>query len=160
MLAAVPAPSNVWTVQCSPGDPSDPWPEGVRAERLLDRPPGTRLVAGVWELEPGVASPEYHIHHGTEELLLVLRGEPTLRARDGERRLGEGDIVHFPIGAAGAHQVINRSSETIRYLMVAAHSTLDIIEYVDESKIVAYSNAESLLGGAALFFEHQFTRGD
>ena len=39
--------------------------------------------------------------------------------------------------------------------MVGAHSTLDIIEYVDDSKVVAYSNADSLLG-QPLFFSHQF----
>jgi Ser/Thr protein kinase RdoA (MazF antagonist) len=37
----VAAPSNVWTVECR----GEGWPEGVRGERLLDRPPGTRLVA-------------------------------------------------------------------------------------------------------------------
>jgi uncharacterized cupin superfamily protein len=152
----VAAPSNVWSVECSPGDPADPWPEGVRATRLLDRPSGTRLVSGVWELDPGAASPAYHLHHATEELLLVLRGEPTLRTPDGERRLREGDVVHFPIGASGAHQVLNRSAGVVRYLMVGAHGALDIIEYVDDSKVVTYSNADSLLQDE-LFFWHQFT---
>lgn len=147
------APSNVW-IECSSGDPADPFPEGVRGERLLERPPGTRLVSAVWELDPGVGSPSYHVHHATEELLLVLRGEPTLRTPQGERRLKEGDVVHFPVGARGAHQVLNHSSSVVRYLMVGAHSGLDIIEYVDEGKIVAYSNEESLLQGEPLFLRH------
>ena len=67
----------------------------------------------------------------------------------------EGDVAHFPVGAAGAHQVINHSTAVVRYLMVAAHSDLDIIEYVDESKIVAYSNADSVLQGEPLFFSHE-----
>jgi uncharacterized cupin superfamily protein len=154
------APSNVWTVEPSAGDPSDPWPEGVRAERLLDRPPGTKLVAGVWELDPGAASPAYHVHHAAEELLLVLRGQPTLRTPEGQRPLAEGDVVHFPIGRAGAHQILNQSSATVRYVMVAAHSPLDIIEYVDEAKIVGYSRAESLLVETPLFFEHQLPRDE
>jgi hypothetical protein len=41
--------------------------------------------------------------------------------------------------------------------MVAAHSGLDIIEYVDDAKVVAYSNADSLLQGQPLFFWHEFT---
>ena len=152
------APSNVW-VDCSPGDPSDPWPKGVRGERLLERPRGTRLVCAVWELDPDVSSPHYHLHHATEELLLVLRGQPTLRTPEGERPLEEGEVVHFPIGKAGAHQVVNGSATTIRYLMVAAHSGLDIIEYVDDGKVIAYSYAESLLaGGEPLFLEHRLTQ--
>ena len=90
-------------------------------------------------------------------MLLVLRGRPTLRTADGERVLEEGDVAHFPVGAAGAHQVINRSDDVVRYLMVGAHSALDIIEYVDDSKIVAYSNADSLLQGEPLFFWHRLT---
>jgi uncharacterized cupin superfamily protein len=87
----------------------------------------------------------------------VLRGQPTLRTREGERQLDEGDVVHFPIGAPGAHQVLNRSADLVRYLMVAAHSGWDIIEYVDESKAVAYSSADSLVQGEPLFFWHEFT---
>ena len=150
------APSNVWTVEFRPGDPADPWPEGLRGERLLDRPAGTRLVSAVWELDPGAASEAYHVHHATEELLIALRGEPTLRTPDGERRLSEGDVVHFPIGASGAHQVLNHSTGVVRYLMVAAHSALDIIEYVDDAKVVAYSSADSLLQAEPLLFWHHF----
>ena len=40
--------------------------------------------------------------------------------------------------------------------MVGAHSALDIIEYVDDAKVVAYSNADSLLQDE-LFFWHHFT---
>ncbi len=40
--------------------------------------------------------------------------------------------------------------------MVGTHGALDIIEYVDDSKVVAYSNADSLLQDE-LFFWHQFT---
>jgi uncharacterized cupin superfamily protein len=144
-------PSNAWRAECAP---AADWPEGVRGERLLERPPGTRLVSAVWELDPGAASPHYHAHHATEELLLVLRGEPTLRTAEEERQLSEGDVVHFPTGAAGAHQVLNRSTEVVRYLMVAAHGTLDLIEYVDESTVVAYSNADSPIQGRPLFFSH------
>lgn len=151
------APSNVWSVEFSPADPDDPWPEGVRGERLLERPTGTRLASAVWELDPGAASPQYHVHHATEELLLVLRGEPTLRTPEGERKLAQGDVVHFPIGAAGAHQVLNHSEGVVRYLMVAAHSGVDLIEYIDEAQVVAYSNADSPLQGEPLFFVHEFT---
>lgn len=149
------ASTNVWKAEC---EPADEWGPGVRGERLLEREPGTRLVSAVWELDPGARSPAYHVHHATEELLLVLRGQPVLRTPSGERRLEEGEVVHFPIGALGAHQVLNHSQEVVRYLMVGAHSGIDLIEYVDESKIVAYSNAESLLQGRPLFFWHEVAK--
>ena len=146
-------PSNVWTVECS----GEGWEPGVRGERLLERPPGTRLVSAVWELDPGARSPKYHLHHATEEMLIVLKGEPTLRTPAGERKLEEGDVVHFPVGAAGAHEVINRAESTVRYLMIAAHGTFDAIEYIDDSSVVVYSYTDSVLQGGELFFTHELS---
>ena len=35
----------------------------------------------------------------------MLSGSPTLRGPDGERVLRAGDVVCFPVGPDGAHQV-------------------------------------------------------
>lgn len=131
--------------------------EGVTGARLLERPPGTRLVSAVWQLEPGASSGPFHLHHATEELLLVVGGEPTLRTPDGERQLRAGDVVHFPVGAPGAHQVLNRSGAVARYLVVAAHAGVDLIEYVDERRVLAYSHRPSLLAEDGLFVSHELT---
>jgi uncharacterized cupin superfamily protein len=47
----------------------------------------------------------YHYEDGQEEWLLVVAGEPMLRTPEGEQTLKVGDIVCFPAGPAGAHQV-------------------------------------------------------
>jgi uncharacterized cupin superfamily protein len=147
----VPNPTNVWDAELELLDESE---SGVRGARMLERPRGTRLVSAVWELDPGSSSGPYHLHHGAEELLLVLEGEATLRTPEGERTVRRGDVVHFPVGADGAHQVTNRSGAPVRYLMAAAHQTLDLIEYVDERRVVAYSRRPSLLAEETLFFAH------
>jgi uncharacterized cupin superfamily protein len=134
--------------------------EGVRGERLLERAPDDRLRSAVWELDPGKASGQYHVHHATEELLIVLRGRPTLRTPDGERELEEGDVVHFPIGPAGAHQVVNRSNELVRFLMAASHSKLDVIEYLDESQVVVWTATDSAQQRKPLFFVHELESED
>lgn len=141
-------PTNIWDLEL------EAIAEGVRGARLLERPSGTRLVSAVWELDPGASSGPYHVHHGTEELLLVLDGSPTLRTPAGERELTRGEVVHFPVGADGAHQVLNRSDGPVRYLMVAAHTGADAIEYVDEKQVVVYSNWPSVLQSDGLFFTH------
>jgi uncharacterized cupin superfamily protein len=142
------APDNAWNSEL------DAIGEGVRGARLLERPQGTHLVSAVWELDPGAASGPYHVHHATEELLLVLDGSATLRTPDGERELSRGDVVHFAVGASGAHQVLNRSDAPVRYLMVAAHTNTDVIEYVDQEQVVVYSKSPSLLQSEGLFLTH------
>ena len=79
--------------------PEDDWSGGGGSSKRL-APPGGMLGASVYELPPdGYAV--YHFHHGSEELLIVLRGRPTLRTPDGERQLDEGEAVYFPTRAGG-----------------------------------------------------------
>ncbi|HZO49107.1 MAG TPA: cupin domain-containing protein [Gaiellaceae bacterium] len=119
--------------------------EGVRGVRLR-RTPGRPLAAAVWELEPGSAGVPYHFHHGTEELLVVLRGRPLLRGPDGERELAEGEVVHFPPGPDGAHSLSNPTAELVRYLMVGAHASPDVVEYPDEGAFAAFARTASQRG--------------
>ena len=137
--------SNIW-------DDLEDLGDGVRGTRLLQRAKESRLRAAVWELDPGATSGPYHVHHGTEELLLVLRGRPTLRTPDGERELKEGDAVHFPAGPKGAHQLTNRSDEVARIVIAASHAVPEIVEYVDEGVATAWSIHDSLVTGESLEF--------
>ena len=61
---------------------------GIGARRLV-RSPDAALGASLWELHPGGSQFVYHFHHGSEELLVGLRGEPTVRLHDGDRQLRE-----------------------------------------------------------------------
>jgi uncharacterized cupin superfamily protein len=118
----------------------------VRGRRLRRQLGGT-LSAAVWELDPGATQSPYHFHHGGEELLIVLRGTPTLRGPDGERQLAEGEVVHFPRGPEGAHQLSNGTQEPVRYVIAAALPTPEIVEYPDSGKIASMARTETTAGG-------------
>jgi uncharacterized cupin superfamily protein len=99
---------------------------------------GAELIGGsMYELEPGDRLWPYHTHHANEEWLVVLRGSPTLRTPHGERELAEGDVVCFPRGKDGAHQVRNATEAPIRVLMLSTLLTPDIVEYIDSGKVGA-----------------------
>jgi uncharacterized cupin superfamily protein len=107
---------------------------GVGARRLVRDPDGS-LNASVWELQPGASQFVYHFHHGAQELLVVLRGSPTVRMHDGERTLAEGDVLPFPRGPEGGHQVRNDSESVARVLIVAANTSPDVAEYPETGKV-------------------------
>ena len=71
------------------------------------------------EVDPGEGSEPYHYVHGREEWVLVLGGAPTLRHPAGEDRLEAGDLVCFPEGPAGAHQLVNRGESVVRALFLS-----------------------------------------
>ena len=104
---------------------------------------GEQLGATVYEIGPGRTSGFYHFHHGAEELLVVLRGRPTLREREGERQLEEGDVVLFSVGPDGAHQLLNRTDAPVRYLFVATRPSPEAVEYPDTRQLSVMAFTES-----------------
>ena len=96
-------------------------PRGLEEHGRLGRPPH-RLRAdrrSMYEVEPGNRHWPFHTHHANEEWVIVLRGGPALRAREGEQVLREGNVVAFPRGKEGAHQIRNDTDAPIRVLMLS-----------------------------------------
>jgi uncharacterized cupin superfamily protein len=89
------------------------------------------LGVSVYELEPGVVGSPLHVHHGNEELLLVLAGTLTVRSPEVVQVAPAGAVVAFPRGQAGAHSLVNRSDALVRYLVVSTTNGPDVVEYPD-----------------------------
>jgi len=131
---------NIWTDEWEPGE--DWSGGGGRSKRL---PRGHSLGASLYELGPGNWVP-FHFHHGAEELLVVLRGRPTLRTGEGSRQLDAGDVVHFPTGPDGAHGLSNETNEPVRYLMASTLQSPEVAEYPDLKQITAQAPTGSQTG--------------
>lgn len=122
-------------------DASNVWDEvpdwgGVGARRLVRAPDGS-LGASIWELQPGGSQLVYHFHHGSEELLVVLAGSPTVETHDGERVLAEGDVLPFPRGPGGGHRIRNDGASVARVLLVSTNASPDLVEYPETGKLAA-----------------------
>jgi uncharacterized cupin superfamily protein len=98
------------------------------------------LGATLYEIAPGQNGSPFHLHHGNEEMIVVLSGRPTLRTLDGTRELSPGDVVACPAGRAGAHQVQNRTDDAVRVLIVSTMMYPDIAEMPDSDKILVISH--------------------
>jgi uncharacterized cupin superfamily protein len=135
---------NIWNDDW--GEQGEDWSGGGgRAKRLPRAPEQPGFGATLYELDPGNFI-VYHFHHAWEELLIVLRGRPTLRTPAGERQLDEGETVYFPLGADGAHALRNESDEPVRLLMVSTLSSPEVCEYPDLNQITAQARTRSLTG--------------
>jgi uncharacterized cupin superfamily protein len=110
-----------------------------RATRAGDLVGGERIGASLYELPEGERTFPYHFHHGVEEWLLVVEGEPTVRTPKGEQRLAAGDLVCFPAGAAGAHTVAGPG----RVLIVSANREPSISVYPDSDKLGTRPGADA-----------------
>ena len=96
-----------------------------------------KVGVSVWEVPPGQAAYPYHWHVAEEELLVVLAGRPSLRTPEGWRELAEGEAVAFPVGEQGAHQLVNRTDEPVRFLAVSNQQP-DIVVRPDSGTVGVY----------------------
>jgi uncharacterized cupin superfamily protein len=129
---------------------SDEWQHEMGAVRgtLVGAAAGARkLGATVIELAPGGQAAPYHLHHGNEELLIVLSGTPELRTPAGVRTLEPGAVVAFVAGAEGAHRVRNASEQPCRYVMISTMRFPDIAEHLDTGATLAIRES----GGGKVF---------
>jgi uncharacterized cupin superfamily protein len=100
-----------------------------------------RLGASLYELPHGEALCPYHWHEANEEMAIVLSGRPSIRTPAGWRELEPGELVSFPRGRDGAHQVMNRGDETARVLMVSEMNAPELVVYPDSNKAGVRSRA-------------------
>jgi uncharacterized cupin superfamily protein len=114
--------------------------EGFRAQRArLSRQAGAeRLGLSLWEVPPGEAAYPYHAHLTEEEIVVVLDGSPSLRTPDGWRELEQGEVVTFLRGEDGAHQIVNRTDETVRFLAFSTSGEPDVVLQLDSGKVGAF----------------------
>jgi uncharacterized cupin superfamily protein len=90
-----------------------------------------RLEATVLELAPGQAAGDYSYAYGREEWALVLAGAPTLRHPGGEDPLEVSELVCFPEGPSGAHQLVNRGDQAVRLLVFSTTGLPVNVSYPD-----------------------------
>ena len=126
-----------------------------RRARLGPQTGVARVGASLWELPPGKAAYPYHFHLTEDEILILLEGTLSLRTPDGWRDLPRGEVVGFPVGEAGAHQVVNRTDSTVRFLAVSNSGAPEAVVQLDANKIGVFERAP---GGGGI--REWYRRGD
>ena len=116
-------------------DPEDP--EGFRSGMARLGPDLGAKATGtsVYELPPGQALCPYHYEYAEEEWALVLEGTATVRTPEGTEQLKPNELVFFPTGPEGAHQLRNDTDGTVRVLMWSTVVYPAATVYPDSDKI-------------------------
>jgi uncharacterized cupin superfamily protein len=124
-------------------------PDGFRSGmfRIGRKLGATETGMSVYELPPGQAVCPYHYEYGEEEWVVALAGRPSVRTPDGTEELEPFDVVFFPKGPAGAHQVRNDTDTTARVLMWSTVVYPSATAYPDSDKVGVWTGdkAEDLM---------------
>lgn len=129
-----------------------------RRARVSRQAGAERLGLSLWELPPGQAAYPYHAHLTEEELLIVLEGRPSLRTAEGWRTLERGEVVSFLRGLEGAHQLVNRTEETVRFMAFSTNGEPDVVLQLDSDKVGVFERRPDG-GGLRVWFGREDERG-
>jgi uncharacterized cupin superfamily protein len=101
----------------------------------LGAPLGARKLGyNLTEIPAGKRAFPYHFHHVNEEMFLVLSGTGELRWPGGTHPVKPMDLLCFPPGPEGAHQLVNTGKTPLRYLAVSTMEDPEVCEYPDSGK--------------------------
>lgn len=104
------------------------------SERIGARDLGYNLTI----LPPGKVQCPFHVHHGEEEMFLILEGEGELRFGDKRYPIRKHDVIACPTGGPEvAHQIINTGTTDLRYLALSTLVDVEVCEYPDSQKVSA-----------------------
>jgi uncharacterized cupin superfamily protein len=142
---------NIWT---DDWDEGEDWSGGGGNAKQLPR--ADRLGATLYELGPGNFVP-YHFHHASEEMLVLLDGEMTMKTEEGERLVRRGEVVIFPIGPAGAHGFRVDGDGRCRYLVASSVQLPEVGEYPELGQITVQARTASQTG-EQLWFIHELPK--
>lgn len=87
-------------------------------------------------LPPGKKFCPMHAHAVEEEVFIVLEGEVTLRTPRGDYLCRQGDVIAFPCGDAGAHQVYNTTDRPCRIFMLGMEDPNEVAYYPESNKLL------------------------
>ena len=121
-----------------------------RRARLGRQAGSEKLGLSLWELPPGEAAYPFHFHLAEEEIVVLLEGTPSLRTPEGWREMEEGEVACFRVGEEGAHQIVNRTDEPVRFLAFSNQQPDIIVRPDSESVSVVERRPEG--GGLAMHF--------
>ena len=100
------------------------------------------LGCAVHVVPPGKKAFPFHRHHVMDELFFIVSGKGEYRFGDETMPVRAGDIVAAPAGTK-AHQLINTSSEDLRYLGISSGSSVDVVDYPDSKKVAVAAGVKN-----------------
>jgi uncharacterized cupin superfamily protein len=99
-------------------------------------------------LPPGKRFCPLHTEEMEEEMFIVWEGEAVIRTLRGEYTCRKGDVIAFPTGDIGAHQVINKSDKPCRVFMLAREDPKAVAYYPDSDKLLIASRNRLIVRAA------------
>lgn len=126
---------------------------GLSIGRIGARVGAKQLGYNITAVPPGKRAFPFHSHRVNEEMFFVLQGTGEVRIGNQTYPLRTGDILACPAGGSEtAHQIVNTSTEELRYLAVSTTRSPEICDYPDSQKFGIYDEPRGDADGTEKLF--------
>lgn len=143
-----PSPISATSIPATMGKTIYPEPYASLVKGRLKRKLGeffglTNFGVNLTHLAPGAISALAHSHSKQDEFIFIVEGHITLLLGEAEFTLNPGDCYGFKAGTGIAHQLMNRSAETVTYLEIGDRTAGDEVDYPnDDLKAIQLADGE------------------
>lgn len=143
-----PSPISATSIPATMGKTIYPEPYASLVKGRLKRKLGeffglTNFGVNLTHLAPGAISALAHSHSKQDEFIFIVEGHITLLLGGAEFTLNPGDCYGFKAGTGIAHQLMNRSAETVTYLEIGDRTAGDEVDYPnDDLKAIQLADGE------------------
>ncbi len=104
-----------------------------------------KLGYQITTLPPGKRLCPFHAEDMEEEMFVVWEGEAVIRTLRGEYVCRKGDVIAFPTGDIGTHEIINKSDKPCRVFMLGMEDPKSVAYYPDSKKVLVGSRNRLIL---------------
>jgi len=109
-------------------------------KRIIDDEQVNKLYCDIYEIPPGKINWPLHYHTCNEEVFYIIEGHGEVIADSGAIKVKPGDILRFPAGEQGVHQLKNTSdNETLKYLDIGTANFPDVVFMPADNKIELFA---------------------
>lgn len=109
-------------------------------KRIIDDKHINKLYCDVYEIPPGKANWPLHYHTCNEEIFYILEGHGQMITETEVLNVKSGDILRFPAGEKGVHQLKNISeSEKLKYLDLGTTNLPDVVFMPADKKMELFA---------------------
>lgn len=109
-------------------------------KKLIDDKQLNKLYCDIYEVPPGKANWPLHYHTCNEEVFYIISGQGEVLSESGVLKVKSGDMLRFPAGEKGVHQLKNTSdTETLKYLDFGTTNLPDVVFMPEENQIELFT---------------------
>jgi uncharacterized cupin superfamily protein len=90
----------------------------------------------IYDIPPLKAAYPMHYHEANTEAFYIIEGNGVVKTLTNDLNIKKGDVIVFPPGKEGAHQIVNTSkNELLTYIDFDTTNSPDICRYPDSDKV-------------------------